>query len=240
LDRYVFTTLCPSKPKITIDCASSLPRPRLHKVTQNLDGNAEFRFHHFNAPSLAHLLALVHHSKPEFPPNNTALLVIEDVSMLFPPAPSRTGSKVQSTPRTINAALQSTLLNALNKIAASNNVAVLLSTYVSTRMRQTAGALLVATHGSKDWEDQLSSRIIIFRDFPPRIAGKHPYNKLNDQTKSLERLRYAGIIKAHGKSTIEDDMFHDLVPFSISDVGNLPHDLLLRDTKLTGRHIRAA
>jgi hypothetical protein len=173
----------------------------------------------------------VHHSRPEFPPKDTALLVVEDVSVLFPPTAPKAGPKGQSTPKTGNTALHSTLLSALNKIAASHNVAVLLSSYVSTRMRQDAGALLVAAQGSKDWDDQLSSRIIVFRDFPPHVTSKQSNKRSSDHAKPLERLRYAGIIKAQGKSTIENDIFHDIVPFSISDVGSLPHDHFWRKTK---------
>jgi hypothetical protein len=119
--------------------------------------------------------------------------------------------------------LQSTLLSAFGKIAASHNVAVLINSYVSTRIRHTGGAILVATHGSKEWDDQLSSRMVFFRDFPPRTPGKSCCSSLQ-QGDLLAKLRFAGIIKAHGLSAIENDTFNNVVPFSMSNVGDIPHD----------------
>jgi hypothetical protein len=203
------------------DCAASLPHARLRNRTHDLDVAFIGRFHHYNTPSLAHLLALIHHNKAEFPPNGTSLFVVDDVTVLFPP--SKPISNPQSTPRATTMTSLSTLLSALGKIAASHNVAILINSYVSTRMRHTGGAILVATHSRKEWDDQLSSRIVFFRDFPPRMPGK-PCSSSLYENDPLTKLRFAGIIKAHGISAIENDTFNNVVPFTVADVGGIPHD----------------
>src|ERR1700761_3797010 len=125
---------------LLIDCAASLPHPRLRNKIHYLDEAAIKRFHHYNIPTLAHLLALVHHNKTEFPPRGTSLIVVDDVTVLFPP--SKSVSNPPSTPRPTSVTLQSTLLSAFGKIAASHNVAILINSYVSTRIRHTGGAIL--------------------------------------------------------------------------------------------------
>ena len=209
---------------LSTDCGASLPRARLR--LENLDPNAKEasnRFHHYNTPSLAHLLALVQHARPDFCPTRTALLVLDDVTVLFPPAAAKPAAKTQSTPRSTNAALQSVLLNALSRIAATCNVAVVINSYVSTRLRQIGVALLAATHSSKEWDEQLASRIVLFRDFPPRVVSQ---SKSRMHGNLLGTLRYAGIIKAHGQSAIENDKLSNVVSFSISDVCTAPPDLV--------------
>jgi hypothetical protein len=173
---------------VWIDCAQNLPHSRLERVLENVDEDAKDRFHHYTTPSLAHLLALVHHAKDDFPPIKTGLMVLEDITALFPPPASTL--------------LQSTLLGALSKLASARQTAVLITSFVSTRVRQTGRASLVASHGSKDWDEKLSSRIVLFRDFGPH-----------------SRLRRAGILKAHGASCVENDQFSEVVGFIVTLVG---------------------
>src|ERR1700744_1714539 len=191
---------------MTKDADSDLPRPRLEAAASQVD-SLEDRFHHYFAPSLAHLIALARHQTPKFPPPGTALIVIDDISHLFPLPFSRGSSKTSSTPRTPTPALQLALLSDLNRIASSCNLAVVITSHVSTRVRQPNGALLVAAHGSKDWDDGFSSRLALFRDFPPNVNSPDP---------NLARLRYAGVIKAYGVSKLENDSISDIIPFTIS------------------------
>jgi hypothetical protein len=183
-------------------------------------GPFEDRFHHHFAPSLAHLIALVHHQTPEFPPSGTSLIVIDDISHLFPVLFSRNSFKTSSTPRTATTSLQLTLLGALNRIASTCNLAVVITSHVSTRVRQPNGALLVATHGSKDWDEGFSSRLAIFRDFPSTVNLNSPLDDTDDP--NLVRLRYAGVIKAYGVSKLENDSFSEVIPFTFSLVALLP------------------
>jgi hypothetical protein len=190
------------------DTDSDMPRPRLEAAASQLE-SFEDRFHHHFAPSLAHLIALAHHQTPEFPPPGTALIVIDDISHLFPLPFSRGSSKTSSVPRTPTPALQLTLLSDLNRIASSCNLAVVITSHVNTRVRQPNGALLVAAHGSKDWDDGFSSRLALFRDFPSNVNTVDP---------NLARLRYAGVIKAYGVSKLENDSITEIVPFTLSSV----------------------
>jgi len=177
---------------VWIDCAGNLPRPRLHRVFDGVDEDAKGRLHRYSTPTLAHLLALVHHAIEDFPPLKTGLIVLEDITALFPPPASTL--------------LQSTLLNALSKLASARQAAVLITSYVSTRIKQAGRASLVASHGSKDWDEQLSSRIVLYRD-----QGPHP------------RLRRAGLLKAHGASCVENEQLSEVVGFLVTSV-RLPTD----------------
>jgi hypothetical protein len=194
-------------------------------------GSFEDRFHHYFAPSLAHLIARVHHQTPQFPPPGTALIVIDDVSHLFPLLPfSRGSNKTSSAQRSAAAALQLTLLADLNRLASMRNLAVVVTSHVSTRVRQPSGALLVAAHGSKDWDDGFSSRLAIFRDFPPRKETTEDASDLN-----LARLRYAGVIKAYGANKLENDSISDIIPFTISIVALPLPSHIVADHLIDGR-----
>lgn len=200
-----------------VDVASDLPRPRLESAGSQLS-SFEDRFHHYFAPSLAHLIVLVRHQTPKFPPPGTALIVVDDISHLFPLPFSRSSSKTSSIPRTPTSALQLTLLGDLNRIASSCNLAVVITSHVGTRVRHPNGALLVAAHGSKDWDDGFSSRLAIFRDFPPNMESKSS----GAEDPNLARLRYAGIIKAYGVSKLENDSIIEIIPFTLSLVAPPP------------------
>jgi hypothetical protein len=216
LDRSI-SNLLPDASSPVADAASNLPRPRLESAGSQL-GSFEDRWHHYFAPSLAHLIALVHHQTPQFPPPGTALIVIDDISHLFPLPFSRSSSKTSSIPRTPTSALQLTLLSDLNRIASSCNLAVVITSHVSTRVRQPNGALLVAAHGSKDWDDGFSSRLAIFRDFPPKMEWKSS----GAEDPNLARIRYAGVIKAYGVSKLENDSIIEIIPFTLTVVALPP------------------
>jgi hypothetical protein len=208
------------EPKLTfiIDTSSPIPRPRFEATFGISGDDISKRFHHYQTSTLAHLLALVHHPKPNFPPSQTALLVIDAVSTLFPLPSRQPGPKPQSSaPKFATALLHSTLLTALTRLASVNSLAVLLTSQVSTRMRNGAGALLVPAQGSKDWDDGISSQIVMFRDFPPPVPSSSKSREAYDDG-LWDRLRYAGIIKVHGVMSLENGMFKDVIPFALTKV----------------------
>ncbi|KAF2673477.1 P-loop containing nucleoside triphosphate hydrolase protein [Microthyrium microscopicum] len=205
---------------VWIDCLYSLPLLRLQAASSVTSSDIENKFHRYQAPTLAHLLALVHRQKKGFPPENTALIVLEDVSCLFPLPPAKTpGQKPAGTPmKSTQSILQSTLLSALSRIASTHNIAVLITSQVSTRIRQFGGALLVTSMSSRDWDEPIASRIVLFRDFPPPSLDKEEFEEERGPA-ILQKLRYAGIMKAHGVGMIENDRFKDVYPFSITSTG---------------------
>jgi hypothetical protein len=202
----------------TSDTSSPIPRPRFDATVSTSGDDISKRFHHYQTSTLAHLLALVHHPKSNFPPSQTALLVIDAVSTLFPLPSRKPGPKLQSSaPKFAATLLHTTLLTALNRLASVNNFAVLLISQVSTRIRNGAGALLVAAQGSKDWDDGISSQIVMFRDFPPPISFISK-SKEADDGGFWNRLRYAAIIKVHGVLSLENNMFKDVIPLALTEV----------------------
>jgi hypothetical protein len=201
-----------------VDTSSPIPRPRFDATVGSSGDDISKQFHHYQTSTLAHLLALVHHPKPNFPPRQTALLVIDAVSTLFPLPLRKPGPKLQScAPKFATALLHSTLLTALTRLASVNNFAVLLISQVSTRMRNGASALLVAAQGSKDWDDGISSQIAMFRDFPPPLSSSSKSREADDGG-LWDRLRYVEIIKVHGVMSLENSMFKDVIPFALTKV----------------------
>jgi len=80
--------------------------------------------------------------------------------------------------------------------------------------------MLVGSLSGKEWEGPISSRIALFRDFTPRDLNQD--NILEDYADDLfDRLRYAGVLKANGVMTLENDIFRDVIPFTISDAGTI-------------------
>ena len=55
--------------------------PRLKDIVGEDD--ALERLSYYSTPTLPHLLALLHHPQPGFPPTGTSLLVIESISTVF-------------------------------------------------------------------------------------------------------------------------------------------------------------
>ncbi|WPG99186.1 Hypothetical protein R9X50_00199700 [Acrodontium crateriforme] len=137
------------------------------------------RFHHFSAPTLSHLLAMIIHTGSEFPPDKTSLLIVDGVNMLvdleYPRFPFRssTKSEAQKWQAGRRYTVLGNLVAGLNKLAYLNKFAVILSTGCSTRMRYDSGlgAALVPGVGGAEWEAGIRSRMVIFRDFSGRLIG---------------------------------------------------------------------
>jgi hypothetical protein len=177
------------------------------------------RLHSYHASTIAHLLALIHLPDQSFPPPKTQLLVIDDVSTLFPPHYSRKAHSKPATPKATNHSVQLVLLGALGRIASAHNVAVVVLSHVSTRIRHGAGAFLIPSQDTREWDEKFASRIALFRDFASIAAWENAQRHDASEQEVLARLRYAGIVKVHGKSSMDHEGFRDMVPFGIDAVG---------------------
>jgi len=143
-------------------------------------------FHHFSVPALAHLLALVLHPPPWFPPPNTGILILDGLHLLIDIAYPRYSSSTahNNNSGSINRSeaakwaagrrysILGTLVAALKKLAALHDMAVLVTTGCATRMRPGTGlgAVLVPGLGGMEWESGVSNRLLFFRDFPVQQA----------------------------------------------------------------------
>jgi hypothetical protein len=205
---------------VWVDSAFPVPMSRLEAVVPP-GVELSTRFHHYHAPGLAHMLALCHRQKAGFPPEHTSLIIIDDVSLIFPiPALRPPGTTSSNANRSQGSIFRSTLLASLSRIASTQNIAVVLTSNVTTRFRQESRAMLVGSLGGKEWEEPLSSRIALFRDFAPHDLNHETILEAHEDV-LFDRLRHAGVLKANGVVTIEHDAFKNVIPFTISDTGSI-------------------
>ena len=133
------------------------------------------RLYHFVAPTLPHLLALLGHPPPGFPPPGTRLVIIDTVSRPIDTAyPSYTSSKTKPYAEKANlnwagrrkweviAGVAATSA----RLASSNNLAVAMLSQMTTKSVQKDGdAFLLPMFNTMDWVAQSATRILLYRDF---------------------------------------------------------------------------
>ncbi len=130
-------------------------------------------------PTLSQLLALLLHPKPDFPPEKTSLLIVEDFNMLvdvdyprilFNSAGKTEQQKWQAGRRY---AVLGTFITALNKLATLKDFAALVTTGCASRTRSGTGggSALVPGIGGQEWDSGIWNRIAVFRDFSTRFVG---------------------------------------------------------------------
>ncbi|KAL9095305.1 MAG: hypothetical protein Q9165_002562 [Trypethelium subeluteriae] len=204
------------------------------------------KLHHFTTPTLAHLLALIAHATPTFPPQSTSLLVIDSLSTLFDIAyAGQTSKSDQSSAdqRVKDArrwaanrrfAVLGSLIAALNKIAAVNNVAVLVTSQMMTRVGPSGAgtkAILVPALSGKEWDLGIANRVVLFRDWAPEELRQGSQGKEADGNArvKLEQMRFAGVVKANGivpgEQTRQGSTLGNVVPFTIDETGIVPYSI---------------
>ncbi|KAI7236996.1 P-loop containing nucleoside triphosphate hydrolase protein [Hortaea werneckii] len=137
------------------------------------------RFRHHTAPTLSHLLALVLHPRPDFPPEGTSLLVIDGLNTLidldYPRFPFAGTAKTEQQKWQAGRryAVLGSLVSGLNKMAVLNNVAIAVSTGCASRTRSDSGlgSALVPGVGGGEWDSGVWTRLAVFRDFGGRFVG---------------------------------------------------------------------
>ena len=161
-------------------------------------------FHHFTAPTLPHLLALVAHQSTSFPPSNTSLIVIDSISSLFALAFPKTleGTYTQTPVKKSDAAqwaasrrwvVMSDFISNISRLAATRNSAILLTSQTTTRIRCETGAVLHPAISGTAWDSGISTRVVLFRDWMFQ-ATEAP----TGQDEYVPGMRFAGVIKAKG------------------------------------------
>lgn len=161
------------------------------------------KLHHFRTPSLLHLLALLAQPSESFPPDNTGLVVIDTISSLFSQAyPKRFDySSIGSAPQKKHSvaqwasgrrwAVMNDLISKVAKLAAIRNIAVVLCSQMTTKIRADTGAFLYPAMSGATWDGTIGNRIVIFRDWLTRIQGR-------ERGKQDANIRFAGVLKAKG------------------------------------------
>lgn len=232
---------------VWIDAATLLPRPRVDHVLcaplgptakpsrlsvpeNGLSSSAKDerapqddlagRFHHIFAPTLAHLLALFVCPASSFPPDGTALVVIDSVSTLFdyayPRTGSRTGNKNDDAKWAAGRryAVMNHLVSTLGKTATLKDIPVLLTNQTVTKMRPGEGALLMPAMAGMEWDSGIATRLVLFRDWPPEPSK---LTNLEDHRRS--NVRFVGVVKMKWTAPGEANGFGAVVPFTIEKSG---------------------
>ena len=127
------------------------------------------------------------HPPSSFPPEKTSLLVIDGINILidldYPRFQFSQSTKTE--PQKWHAgrryAILGNIVGALNKLAVIHNMAIIVMTGCSTRMRTDygLGASLAPGVGGAEWEVGIWSRIIVFRDFHGRFLGVQKFQGRN-------------------------------------------------------------
>jgi hypothetical protein len=182
------------------------------------------RFKHYAVPTLPHLIALLLHPPPNFPPPDTSLIVIDSMSTLIENAyqkshdvlpVKKTDAKKWAAGRKY--AVMSEMVSRLGRTAAINNLAVLLTSQTITRIRSGLGALLLPAISGTEWENGISTQLVLFRDWPP----KRNTQITAEDAEVWKGLRYVGVIKVQGVLAADQGRFETVIPFSIEKVDKL-------------------
>ena len=130
-------------------------------------------------PTLSHLLAAILNPPASFLPEKTSLLVIDDLHTLvdldYPRGAYSAAAKTEQQKWQAGRryAILGSLVSSLGKLAVLNNIAVIVTTGCSSRMRSDTGlsAAIGPGVGGSEWEAGIWSRLVLFRDFSRRFLG---------------------------------------------------------------------
>ena len=194
--------------------------PPVARTMDELSTNVTY----FYIRTLPHLLTLFMYPTPVFPPPNTSLIVVDNVSTLFATYFPRSSEATITTSAAITSARKTNLQRAANrkftvagdlasamaKTAALKNVAILAINQVATSLRGVRKAVLKPLLSGTAWEAAMYNRIVLFRDFAPA--------ETNDMVEGerKQKLRFAEVLKSEGKArarTVEN-----VVAFVIEEV----------------------
>jgi hypothetical protein len=198
-----------------------LSPPAVQSIEDPLD-----RIHYLSVPSLAHLLALFMYPTSNFPPDDTALVVVDNASAPFANAFPRfpqtstngslleTGRKARQN-RAANRkwAVTGDLSSAMAKAASRKSCAVLVINQTATSLKGVRKAGLKPALSGQAWDAGIYNRVALYRDFAP-ADGTEPLDP-ND----AGRLRFAEVLKVGGKT--RNDATPCVTAFVVEEVSTL-------------------
>jgi len=176
-------------------------------------------FRHVASTTLAHLLALFIHPPALFPQPNTSLIVIDSLSTLIENAyPRNIDIKNKAEQLKWAAGRRFAVINELiqtfTRFAALHGIALLITCPTMSRIRGGGRALLVPAMSGVEWENGISTRLVLFRDWVP---GQAKPNDTKDADRLL-RVRFAGVVKTNGVALTDEGDVGSVVPFMIDKV----------------------
>ncbi|KAJ4370988.1 hypothetical protein N0V86_008682 [Didymella sp. IMI 355093] len=223
-------------------CAPLVPQ-RLHDMLSTPGDSSEAppdalrsHFHHLAAPTLAHLLALFMHPPASFPHSHASLVVVDSLSTLIDNAyPRNTDDRVKNkTDQSKWAAARryaviSDMIATFTRFAALHDIALVITCQTITRIRGASRALLVPAITGIEWENGISTRLLLFRDWVPQQA------KAQDKVEAdrLQKTRFAGLVKVNGVALTDEGGVGNVVPFAIERHGLCDVNITTDDTATT-------
>ena len=199
-------------------CISGKPPASSQSISQAQLDN----IHRFTTPTLPHLLALLIHQSASFPPVNTSLIVIESVSTLFTLAFPKIleNADILQTPAKKSDAVQwaagrrwavmGEFMSKIGRLAATSNIAILLTSQATTRIKFETRAVLHPAISGAAWDSGIGTRLVLFRDWLFRGA-----ETLSSHGEYVPGVRFAGVMKAKG---ITYEGVGKLITFTIEGV----------------------
>lgn len=221
---------------VWIDTGAPMPGPRFEKILkshhvpagQNPPSSPPVarsiqdlleHFTYLSLRTLPHLLVMFLHPTAKFPPEKTALIVIDNVSSPFATAFLRSSDAKISTLDVARKhrlqwaanrkwAVAGDLASAMNKMAALKNMAIVVINQVATSLKGVKRAMLKPAISGAAWETAIHNQVVLWRDFAPGGSA------LDLSTASSVRL--AEVVKAGGK--IKPINSEAAVPFIVGKV----------------------
>jgi hypothetical protein len=194
---------------------------RLHDMLPPDSREGLSHFHHLAAPTLAHVLALFMRPPASFPQTNASLVVIDSLSTLIDNAyPRNTDDRVKNkTDQSKWAAgrryaVTNDLIATFTKFAALHDIALVITCQTITRIRGASRALLVPAITGIEWENGISTCLLLFRDWVPQQAKAQD----NVEADRLQKTRFAGLVKVNGVALTDEGGVGNVVPFAIERV----------------------
>ncbi|KAL8399883.1 hypothetical protein RB594_000337 [Gaeumannomyces avenae] len=213
---------------VWVDAFNKVCPPRLNvaaSADEIGDGGTRLddNFVHYTCPTLPHLIALLCRPRVGCIPHNTSLVVVDSLSILvnhaFPriadskPITLKNGTKVPSQAAKRQQTLQY-VAGALQKLAATRNLAVVVLSQCVTRMQagisERGAASLIPAVNASAWEEGVSTRVVLFRDW-------------SMQNGTATAARFAAALKINGKRVEDEDV--RLAAFDIGTAGLIPVSL---------------
>ena len=226
------------------DASCQIVGPRLREIIEHLcisgkqPASSQFvsqaqldNIYHFTTPTLPHLLALLTHQSTSFPPVNTSIIVIDSVSTLFSLAFPKIleNADILQTPAKKSDAVQwaagrrwavmGEFMSKIGRLAATNNIAMLLTSQATTRIKYETRAVLHPAISGTAWDSGIGTKLVLFRDWFFRRAETP-----SSQKEYVPGVRYAGVMKAKG---VAYEGVGKVITFTIGEVSRFRSDSVL-------------
>ncbi|KAI0158993.1 P-loop containing nucleoside triphosphate hydrolase protein [Pestalotiopsis sp. NC0098] len=171
---------------------------------------------HITCPTLAHFVALLCRPTASCVADGTSLIIVDSFSALvnqaFPKTqePRNTPKGVPSTSTRRLQILQS-VISSLQKLAATRDITIVILSHCATRIQAERGAALIPAINATAWEQGISTRLVLFRDW-------------SFQKEHITGVRCVGIQKLNGKASA--DSIGPVLAFSVHEKGlvSVEHD----------------